>query len=76
MTVTVKEPGSEIPLQLQVKPERYNTEPGFRISYANGASFFISNKLGTWRLLDDHHVEPELLIEIGLAIEGIYKEKL
>lgn len=70
MKLTVTEPSTGMPLQLEAKPDRYKTEPGYRITYANGTSFFISNKFGTWRLLDDHHVEPELLVQIGLAIEG------
>ena len=70
MKLTVTEPSTGMPMQLDAKPDRYETEPGYRISCANGSTFFISNKLGAWRVLDDHHVEPELLVQIGLAIEG------
>ena len=70
MKLTVTDPSTGIPLQLDVKPDRLEAEAGYRITYMNGSSFFISNKLGTWRVADDHHVDPDLLVEIGLAIEG------
>lgn len=70
MKIIVKDPPTGNMIPLEVRPERYHNEQGYRIIYANGSHFFISNKLGTWRPADDHHVEPELLIQIGLAIEG------
>lgn len=58
-----------MPLLLQARPERYNGEQGYRIISEYGSNFFISNKYGSWRLADDHHVDPLLLEQVGLAIE-------
>ncbi len=70
MKLNVKDPATGLPLILDAKPDKHNTELGFRISYPNGSGFFISNRLGTWRSADDHHVDPDLLVQIGLAIEN------
>lgn len=69
MKFTVTEPETGIPLEMEAKPERLIGEQGYRITCANGSSFFICSKLGTWRVLDNHHIDPELLEEIGLALE-------
>lgn len=75
MKFTITDPSTQMSLLLEVKPESYHNEVGYRIIYPNGSSFFISNKLGTWRAADGHNVDPELLIRIGLAIENNKYEK-
>jgi hypothetical protein len=69
MRFTVKEPSTGVPLQLEARPERFNGEQGYRILSDYGSNFFITNRYGVWRVGDDHHIEPELLEIIGLAIE-------
>ena len=69
MKFTVVEPSTKVPLQLEARPERFNGEAGYRILCDYGSNFFISNKYGSWRVADNHHVESELLEKIGLAIE-------
>jgi hypothetical protein len=69
MEYIVKEPSTGIPYRFDAKPERYNGEQGYRIICSQGSNFFISNKYGSWRLMDDHHVDSLLLERIGLAIE-------
>lgn len=55
--------------QYTTRPESLHGIHGYRIQPSNGAGFFIANQGGTWRVMDRHHIEPELLINIGLALE-------
>ncbi|MBE9584774.1 hypothetical protein IM792_09980 [Mucilaginibacter sp. JRF] len=70
MKITVKEPSTGALLNLDAKPEKLNGAQGYRIQHENGSSFFISHSAGTWRSGDSHHIEPEFLVNIGLALEG------
>jgi hypothetical protein len=70
MKIAVKDPTTGALHQLEAKPESYLGSHGFRIFRENGSSFFIANRAGTWRVGDDHHVDPDFLINIGLALEG------
>jgi len=70
MEYSITDPSTAMPFKFQVKPENFNGEPGYRIISSVGSSFFIANKYGVWRSLDDHKVDSELLEKIGLAIEG------
>ena len=70
MKINVKDPVSGEDLVLDAKPEQLHHEFGYRITYPSGSNFFIANRLGAWRAGDDHPVDTELLIDIGLAIEG------
>lgn len=70
MKFTIKDPSNGMLLLLEARPEQYHHELGYRIIYPNGSSFFIVSKFGTWRPADDHPVAPELLVQVGLAIEG------
>jgi hypothetical protein len=70
MQIQVKEPSTGALIQLEAKPEQLKGEHGFRIRHPNGSGFFITNRLGAWRSADDHFVEHEFLINIGLALEG------
>jgi hypothetical protein len=70
MNIEVKDPTTGVLMQLTAKPEHFNGMHGFRILHPNGSSFFIVNKAGAWRSADDHHIDSELLINIGLALEG------
>jgi len=42
---------------------------GFRIQPPNSNGFFIASWGGSWRVLDGHVIQPELLVNIGLALE-------
>lgn len=70
MQIAVKDPATEALLQLDARPEQLHGEHGFRIRHPNGSGFFITNRSGTWRPEDGHIVDPEFLINIGLALEG------
>ncbi|MCQ6957575.1 hypothetical protein [Mucilaginibacter aquariorum] len=70
MKIGVKDPSTGALLYLQVKPENINGLHGFRIMHENGSSFLIINRLGKWQSADDHHVDAEFLVNIGLALEG------
>lgn len=73
MKFTAKDPSTGFVHSLEAKPEKYNGEQGYRIFYDNGSSFFIANKLGTWRVTDDHFADVGFLENIGLAIEHHYQ---
>lgn len=70
MQLEVKDPQTGALLQLKAKPEQLKGEHGYRIRHPNGSGFFIANRAGTWRSADDHLVDPEFLVNIGLALEG------
>jgi hypothetical protein len=70
MKIAVKDPSTGALWQMQAKTENYNGVHGYRILHENGSGFFITNKSGTWQSGDDHHVDADLLINIGLALEG------
>jgi hypothetical protein len=70
MKIGVKDPSTGALLYLQVKPENINGLHGFRIMHENGSSFLIINRLGKWQSADDHRVDAEFLVNIGLALEG------
>jgi hypothetical protein len=70
MQIEVKEPTTGALLQLNAKPEHFKGMQGFRIIHPNGSNFFIANRSGTWRSADDHHIDADFLINIGLALEG------
>ena len=70
MQIEVKEPATGALLRLDAKTENYKGVHGMRIRHPNGSSFFIVSKSGAWRSADDHHIDPDFLINIGLALEG------
>jgi hypothetical protein len=70
MEINVKDPKTGALLQLNAKPEQVHGVHGFRIRHPNHSGFFIANRGGVWRVMDDHHIEPEMLANIGLALEG------
>ncbi len=70
MKIIVTDPATNEQLELEARPEQMHHEFGYRIIYPNGSNFFISNRLGTWNPADDHHVDTDLLVQIGMAIEG------
>ncbi|MGZ3760676.1 MAG: hypothetical protein ACXVAY_18025 [Mucilaginibacter sp.] len=70
MEIKVKDPYSGVLLTLTAHAEQYQGLHGFRILRANGSGFFICARSGSWRAVDGHPVEPHLLINIGLALEG------
>lgn len=70
MEINVKDPETGVLLLLDARPEQRHGVHGFRIRHPNHSGFFIANRGGAWRVMDDHRVEPELLANIGLALEG------
>ena len=70
MELFVKDPSTGALLRFEARPERLGSDHGFHIINAMGTSFFIASQSGTWRAIVWHHVEPELLTNIGLALEG------
>ena len=70
MELEVKDPDTGVLLRLNAKPEHLDGRHGYRIMHPNGSGFFIVNQSGAWRSADDHHVDPDLLTNIGLALEG------
>jgi hypothetical protein len=70
MDIQVKDPDTGALLALNARPEQHQGIHGFRITRPNGAGFFITSRSGTWRSVDDHHIDTGLLINIGLALEG------
>jgi hypothetical protein len=69
MQFTIPDEAKGIYTTVEAVPERFNNEVGYRIFFPNKTNFFICSKYGTWRVLDDHPVNPELLQAIGAAIE-------
>ena len=70
MKIAVKDPSTGALLNAEARPEKYNGIQGYRILHQNGSNFFIFNRSGAWRQGDSHHLEPALLANIGMAIEG------
>ena len=70
MKLAVKDPSTGALLNLDAKSENYMGLHGFRILRENGSGFFIHNRLGTWQADEEHHIGPEFLVNIGLALEG------
>jgi len=69
MELQVKDPVSGALLIYTAKPERLHDLHGFRIQPPNGSGFFIASRGGAWRMMDGHAIEPDLLVNIGLALE-------
>jgi hypothetical protein len=69
MKLEVNDPSTGELMNLDAKPEKYHGLHGFRIRHENGSHFFISNRSGTWQAADGHHLDADLLINIGLALE-------
>jgi hypothetical protein len=70
MNIQVKDPSTGALLLLEAKPEQHRGEHGFRIRHPNGSGFLVVNRSGSWRVADDHHIEADFLVNIGLALEG------
>ncbi|MBL4677287.1 MAG: hypothetical protein JKY70_13940 [Mucilaginibacter sp.] len=70
MKIEVKDPSTGVLLHLQAKPESFNGMHGYRILHENGSGFLIVNRSGKWQSADDHHVDADFLVNIGLALEG------
>jgi len=77
MEIQVKDPSTGALLKLVARSENYKGFHGYRIFHPNGSHFFIFSKNGTWRSGDDHHVDADFLVNIGLALEGedLYEQK-
>ncbi|MDB5157203.1 MAG: hypothetical protein JWR50_1910 [Mucilaginibacter sp.] len=69
MDIEVKDPATGALLRLDARPEQVKGIHGFRIRHPNGSGFFITSTSGTWRSGDDHHIDTDFLVNIGLALE-------
>lgn len=69
MTFTYKEPDTNIVLELQAEPEDYNGEQGMRIIFPSKDSFVIVEKDGSWNVMDDDTINPEIVNAIGKALQ-------
>ncbi|QNL48365.1 hypothetical protein H8S90_16385 [Olivibacter sp. SDN3] len=58
MEITMKEPGTEMDVTLQVVPEDYNGEQGLRIIYPSKDFFVMTQKGGEWKVVDEEHISP------------------
>jgi len=77
MQINVKDPQSGVLLTLEAKPERWHNVQGFRIIHPDGSNFWISSHSGAWQAEDGRHIDSQLLINIGLALEHHpYSEQL
>ncbi|MDO3627630.1 hypothetical protein [Mucilaginibacter sp. BT774] len=65
----MKDPETSVLLPLQAKPEQRHGVHAFGIRQPNHPGFFIANRSDAWGVMDNRHVEPELLVNIGLALE-------
>jgi hypothetical protein len=70
MELNVKDPVTYAGLLFDAKPMHLHGIHGFYLRHPNGSGFYVANRGGAWRIMDDHHVEPQLLVNIGLALEG------
>jgi len=70
MNIEVKDPVTGALLPMEARPENLYGQHGFRILHPNGSSFFIVNRSGAWRSGDDHHVDVDMLSNIGIALAG------
>jgi len=68
MTITYKEPDTGDEIQLQAEPEDYNGEQGLRIIFPTKDSFVIVQKDGTWNVMDDDSINPQIVEAIGKAL--------
>lgn len=69
MELQVKDPATGALLLYSAKPEQWHGTHGFRIQHEGSSGFLIAHRGGTWQVMDDHPIGPELLVNIGLALE-------
>ncbi len=70
MTFTYKEPDTNNEIELQAEPEDYNGEQGMRIIFPSKDSFVIVEKDGSWNVMDDDTINPEIVEAIGKALHA------
>jgi hypothetical protein len=68
MTITYKEPDTGDEIELQAEPEDYNGEQGLRIIFPSKDSFVIVQKDGSWNVMDDDTINPEIIEAIAKAL--------
>ena len=71
MLINVKNPATHQDLELDVQPEDYNGEQGFRVLSPEKESFVMVEKNGSWNVMDDTDINPEFLDAIGKALHPI-----
>jgi hypothetical protein len=69
MTITYKEPDTGDEIELQAEPEDYNGEQGLRIIFPSKDSFVIVQKDGSWNVMDDDTINPEIIEAIAKALQ-------
>lgn len=71
MLINVKDPATHQDLELDVQPEDYNGEQGFRVLSPEKESFVMVEKNGSWNVMDDTDINPEFLDAIGKALHPV-----
>lgn len=70
MEITIKDPVTGEDIRLDAQPEDYQGEQSWRIIYPQKDSFLIARENGTWTVVDEEDINPELIEAIALAIHG------
>jgi hypothetical protein len=68
MEIVIKDPTHETELRLTVEPEDYNGEQGVRVVYPSKDSFVMVYRGESWEVVDEDHINPELIEVIGKAL--------
>jgi hypothetical protein len=71
MLINVKDPATHQDLELDVQPEDYNGEQGFRVLSPEKESFVMVEKNGSWNVMDDTDINQEFLDAIGKALHPV-----
>jgi hypothetical protein len=71
MLINVKDPATHQDLELDVQPEDYNGEQGFRVLSPEKDSFVMVEKNGSWNVMDDTDINPDFLDAIGKALHPV-----
>jgi hypothetical protein len=71
MLINVKDPATHQNLELDVQPEDYNGEQGFRVLSPEKESFVMVEKDGSWNVMDDADINPDFLDAIGKALHPV-----
>lgn len=71
MQIQVTEPYCHQLIELNAMPGMMNGLNGWRICFPHKFAFFITQRNGQWRVMDDLNIHPELLDEIGKALHPL-----
>jgi hypothetical protein len=71
MRITIKEPVTKSPLNLDVRPEDYNGDQGWRVLFPEKDSFVMVQKDGEWNVMDESDINPQLVDAIAKALHPV-----